>query len=200
MPPNPTAEAFAAFVRWLSHAVITRRLMGLFAGPVADGIIDRLRLAKQRLARLAARVAAGTWRPRRVAPRRTPENPQPRPKIPRRQAIGWLRPLLPDAVPAGGHLESLLQDPEMVALMQAAPAQMARILRPLCWMLRIKPPPILARSRRRDVPAPVPEARPPPSPSVTPPATMSPATISPARTRPPARAMLPRACGPPRPA
>ncbi len=204
-PPNPPADAFAAFVRWLSHAVITRRLMGLFAAPVADDIIDRLRVAKGQLARLAARLQAGTWRPRRITARQPEVNPEPRPKIPRRRPFGWLRPLLPDAVHAAGYLDHLLQDPAMVALMQAAPAPAARILRPLCWMLRMKPPPVLAPPRRRDAPAPAPEASPPPAPAITPPGTTSPGTAPPGttprlRARSPARPVPARGCGPPRPA
>ena len=187
-PPNPPADAFAAFVRCLTHAVITRRLMGLFAAPVADDLINRLRLAKQHLARLAARLQAGTWRPRRVTARRPPDNPKPMPKIPRRKPFGWLRPLLPDAVPAAGYLDHLLHDPAMVALMQAAPAQAARILRPLCWMLRLKPPPVLASPRRKTAP--------PPAAALSPAAPIA-AQASPPRPEPP-RPKPPRS-GPPAP-
>ena len=64
------------------------------------------------------------------------------------------RPALP-ADPAGGYhaagfgcqLQHLLSDPEMVALISAAPQQMGRVLRPLCWMLGIKPPPGLFPKR-----------------------------------------------------
>ena len=200
-PPNPPADAFAAFVRCLTHAVITRRLMGLFAAPVADDLINRLRLAKQHLARLAARLQAGTWRPRRVTARRPPDNPKPMPKIPRRKPFGWLRPLLPDAVPAAGYLDHLLHDPAMVALMQAAPAQAARILRPLCWMLRLKPPPVLARPRRKPATPAGPEPQPPPPAA---PKALSPRPLRSRATPPmapprPARRSA-RAHGPPRPA
>ena len=196
-PPNPLADAFAAFVRCLTHAVITRRLMGLFAAPVADDLINRLRLAKQHLARLAARLQAGTWRPRRVTARRPPDNPKPMPKIPRRKAFGWLRPLLPDAVPAAGYLDHLLHDPAMVALMQAAPAQAARILRPLCWMLRLKPPPVLASPRPKTAPQPAPP--PDTAPAPLPAAPHTPAPRTPLRSRPPARRIA-HARGQPHPA
>jgi hypothetical protein len=168
--------------------------MGLLAAPIVNHIIGRLRGAKAQLARLAARVAAGTFAPRRVAARPRPDPVKPRPQIPRRRPFGWLRPLLPDAVPAAGYLEHLLQDPAMVALMRTAPAQVARIVRPLCWMLRMKPPPILARPRPKPVP---PEA--PPAPESAPPRPLRSRPSPPVAPPRPARRHA-RICGPPRPA
>jgi hypothetical protein len=52
--------------------------------------------------------------------------------------------MFPDGNGYRNWLETLLRDPEMVALMAAAPASAARLIRPLCWMLRVEPPEILA--------------------------------------------------------
>jgi hypothetical protein len=177
---------------------LTHRVIGLIA--------DRIRVVNQRFRRLAARLAAGTYRPRRFARRRKPIDPKPRQKSPLPEQFGWLLQLVPQAIGASAQLEHLLRDPEMAALMAAAPASMARALRPLCWMLRVTPPPILARPKPKAAPPeagppetgappearPPPEAGPPPPPSQTrPPRSLRPAL--------PARP-VPRACGPPRPA
>jgi len=79
-----------------------------------------------------------------------------------------------DAVGYRSQLENLLRDPEMAALLAAAPASLGRPLRSLCWMLRVDPPEILAlpkkpRPPRKKPPAPepapeAPEPAPPPRP------------------------------------
>jgi hypothetical protein len=56
----------------------------------------------------------------------------------------------------------LLPDPEIAALITVAPAPVGRLLRPLCWMVKLKAAPILAR------PACQPEAGPPPPPKYQP--------------------------------
>ena len=56
--------------------------------------------------------------------------------------------MLPDAVGYRSQLEYLLRDPEMVALLAAAPASMARPIRSICWMLRVDLPEILARPKK----------------------------------------------------
>jgi hypothetical protein len=54
---------------------------------------------------------------------------------------------MPEAVGYRGQLEHLLRDPDMAALIAAAPEPMGRALRPLCRMLGLPPPPILAPPR-----------------------------------------------------
>src|SRR6185437_15551987 len=49
----------------------------------------------------------------------------------------------------GGFLQNLLADPEMVALIAAAP-QLGRVLRPLCRMLGVDPGPARLPPRSRD--------------------------------------------------
>ena len=155
-------------------------------------ILERIKGINQRFARLAARVAAGRYMPRRraLAPRRTPATPsQRRTELP--QSVGWLLKLVPEAVAYRAQLEHLFRAPEMAALMQAAPAPLRRPLRSLCRMLGVTPPPILATPRPPATPAP--EAEPqtrrlPDPPPVRPP--------SPSRTGKPGR---PHARGSPLP-
>ena len=195
-------------MRWLTHIVVTRDLMGLLAKPIVWHLIDSIRGMNQRFARLAARIQAGTFVPRGAYTRRNPVDPKPRRQTPVRRKFGWLLPLVPDAVGSLGHLEYLFRDPAMMALIEAAPAQMARILRPLCWMLRVTPPKILALPRRRAAPRTAPPPDAPPSPEARP-APAAPRHPTPPRTPPrtppnmarPARpARVARARGPPHPA
>ena len=162
-PPTPLQRV--AFL--VNHLM---RIIGvLYLGSPQGGRIPRplLALANQRLAafreqfaRLAASILAGTYRPRRftsrpgTAPGAAPGKPRTETPLRRR---GWLTDYLPGAVaaPLRGGLLYLLEDPETQALISAAPAEMARLFRPLCWMLKLKPPQILAR-RRREAPAPQP--------------------------------------------
>jgi hypothetical protein len=131
-------------------------------------IADRIRVINQGFKRLSARLAAGTYRPRHGHRRRKATDPKPRQPSPLPQTFGWLLKLVPDAVGYRSQLEYLFRDPAMAALMAQAPASMARILRPLCWMLYLPPPPILARPRPRREAAtpdagPAPEAGPAPA-------------------------------------
>jgi len=152
IPPRPLtpAERFASILQWLAHAVVTRAAFGL-SQPLIALIVNRIREIKQGFARLAARIEAGTYAPRRrasTAPR-PPAIRKPRPPPnPLFRKSGWLLPLLPEAVAFRGHLDSLLRDPEMAELLAAAPVSLARPLRSLCWMLRVEPPKILARPAR----------------------------------------------------
>jgi hypothetical protein len=139
----------------LCQAVHTRSHWGLPLSLIAL-IIDRIRGINQRVASLAARIGAGDHLPRRFAPRRPPAAPRPRAPAKLPQKFGWLLPLVPDAVGYRSQLENLLRDPEMAALLAAAPASLSRPLRSLCWMLRLTPPDILARP-----PSARPKSRPP---------------------------------------
>lgn len=170
-PPPTLAERFATLVRWLGFAVDGRRVFGL-GGPVIGLVIVRL----CRINQLFARVAAGRFfpRPRAVGASRATNAPRaarPVPALRLPRSFGWLLPMLPEAAGALGQLELLFRDPEMIALMQAAPIPMARALRPLCRMLGLHPPPVIAppaRSRRPRAARPAPP-RPPPGASPRPP-------------------------------
>jgi hypothetical protein len=144
-PPAP-AERFATLLLRLSHAVAARSGGGLLSFALIALIVTRIRTIKQLFAGLAARIQAGTYQPRRFAPRRTaPGRPPPVDKLPK--TFGWLLPLVPDAAAFGAQLQALLGDPEMAALIAAAPEAMRRPLRSLCRMLAVLPPPILARPK-----------------------------------------------------
>jgi hypothetical protein len=142
-PPLAPAERLATLLLWLSKAVDSRGLVGLLARPLVVLILDRLRAINQRFARLAARIAAGTFAPRRSSPR-TPAKPSPRAKSPLPSGYAWLIKLVPEAAAYGAQLQALLAEPEMAALLEAAPAPLRRPIRSLCRMLAVQPPPILA--------------------------------------------------------
>ena len=170
--PPTLIERLAWFVRALYEAIGGQNLGGVLGGriPVALmlPILARISTFRDRFTRLAGRIVAGTYVPRRTTPRRTPVARKPRQESPF-QKFGWLDALLPRAMAAlyRGELHALLQHPEMAALIEVAPAPMARLLRPLYWMLKLKPPEILANPRRpAGTPPPVPpKYRPPPPPA-----------------------------------
>jgi hypothetical protein len=207
-PPQSPAEGFATIIRWLVQSVaamsggdrLTYRVIGLIA--------DRIRVINQGFKRLVARLAAGTYKPRHGFHRSRPIDPKPRRPNPLPEEFGWLLTLVPDAIGYRSQLEYLFRDPAMAALMAAAPASMARVLRPLCWMLRLPPPPILARPRPRPrrEPEPEPGAGPAPEAGPAPPAAPAPPLQPGSRRSPPPGRPAPRAspvacaCGPPRPA
>src|SRR5580658_550622 len=183
MPPpplRPAPERFAAILHALVWAVAKQTGWGLSHQLI--GLISlRIIRIKDRFIRLAARIAAGTFKPRQpsATPRRTPETPpKPPPPSPLPTRPGWLLPLEKSAVHHRGAIEILFQDPEMVALMAAAPEAMEKVLRPLCRMLRLDLPPVLVRPKpERAVPK---RARPQPRPKPAPPE----AVAAPALPRP----------------
>jgi len=174
-PPTPADRLSALIVRLVS-AVFARRVgahLGFVPAALVILISDRLRQVSQRFRRLADRVQAG-WihQPKPAAPRPAPAEPRAD-KPPRKRAeppdpllaryINQVR-LIPgqdlEAIKLGfAHL--LLTDPEMQAVMEAAPGPAWRILRPLCRMIGIARPDILA-------PPPRPKAEKPPKPPKAP--------------------------------
>ncbi len=160
---------------------VLNSLLADVAGRVAWGgiamalnvfISARLIGHRQQIERIVARIRAGTYKPRRRSPAQgappPPASRPPRPPGPVKQGFGWLLPLLPPYWNANGYsaaLESVLADPDMVALIQAAPVTLGRPLRSLCWMLRVRPPPVLAPPRRT---APRPATPPPAKPKAKP--------------------------------
>ncbi len=150
-------DRFALLIEGLCRAVALRIAGGALAGPLIILISCRLRRMAMRFARLAERLRTGAragtaGRRRAVSPRPAGHSPQgPAKHLPRNFA--WLPRLVPAAGAAGSQLQHLLADPEMAALIVAAP-QAGRILRPLCRMLGVRPPPVLARPARPRQPAP----------------------------------------------
>ncbi len=174
----PPIERFAFIIEALCQAAAERSARRWIAVAIANLIWMRLRRTGARFAKLAARVRAGALpaatrasasgasdqsaesRADRQAKRRKSDDPADRSakRLPR--GFAWLLRLVPEAAVYGSQLNHLLSDPEMVALLEAAP-QMGRLLRPLCQMLgiRLSEPP--SCSGRVSAPQPRPPVRPP---------------------------------------
>ena len=167
-PPHILAGRFAGIIATLL-AMVGARLErpgkpGL-AGPLAFAIHIRLEGIRNRITRYVARFQAGTLAPprprtRAVTPRRRSTSPgkwDHLPKLPRGRL--WLVRLVPGIGVGANYLRILLDEPDMVAMLQAAP-QIGRTLRPFWHMLsKEKLPPILQHPR----PAPAPPAQPAPA-------------------------------------
>ena len=118
-----------------------------------------------KIERLAARFQAGRlWR-RQVQARNDARRPTKCVRIwPRR--FGWLvRAVSYQAAGYGAQLRAILEQPEMVELLQAAP-QAARILRPVCRMLAVeasllRPGECVAEPKKREVKPRLRQKRPP---------------------------------------
>ncbi len=144
-PPRTPAECLATILRWLSLAVDGHSTWGRLERPLALLILDRLRTINQAFARLAARIGAGKYAPRRPADApRQGENRKPRGPNKLPQGFAWLVKLVPETAVYGSQLQVLFADPAMAALLAAAPGPIGRPLRSLCRMLGVAPPPILA--------------------------------------------------------
>ncbi len=185
-PPAPDVR-FAAIIGLLCRTVGARGGGGRLAGPLVILIWTRLRRMGARFAALAARLAAG----RRPVARRRARAPRPAPpaspsRLPR--GFAWLVRRVPEAASAASQLQHLLAEPEMAALLAAAP-QAGRILRPLCRMLGVRPPAVVALPPRPAERS----ANSRPSASFGPPPSAAP----PPRRAEPVPLRPPRACGPP---
>jgi hypothetical protein len=187
--PTDAADRLARIVEALCRAVAARGGRGL-AGPLIILVWGRLRRLAARFTALAARVRAG-----RVAPRPDPRTGRRRSRrdpaklLPERFA--WLVRVAPGAAAGAAQLQHLLLDPDMAALIAAAP-QAGRILRPLCRMLGVIPPPALARPRRPRQPA-TPTGPAAPARLPAPPAPAEAAAPSPGQPREPAPPAAPPA-------
>ena len=193
IPPTPQAR-FAGIIDLLCRGVAARIAGGRLAGPLIILICSRLRRMGIRFGRLAARVEAG--RPSRA--RRRPAAPRPpRARAPRKprlpQGFAWVIRLVPyTAAGSASQLQHLLAEPDMAALIAAAPS-VGRLLRPLCRMLGVRPPPAL-----RLPPPAGPMVAPRRAATRRPPRSAAVPTSSPRPRRPaPSPVPPPRACGPP---
>jgi hypothetical protein len=215
-PPTRTViERLGALLGGILLDVSGRVSWGGISMPL-NVLVGRLIIGhRERIYRIVDRIRAGTYVFRRRRPATGAGPPKPRPPRPPgliRQSFGWVLPLLPPYWSANGYsagLESLLADPEMVALIEAAPVSLGRPLRSLCWMFRVRPPPVLAPPRRAARPAPSPRPELPPtapgdaSSQVLPPVSVPSGPPPPASPPPPspprhaAFAPTSGACGPP---
>jgi len=189
-PPAP-AERLTVIIALLCRAVAARGAGGWLGGVSVILVWSRLRRLASRFVRLAARLEAGTKPapPRPAAPR--PKRPKPPHRLPRGHA--WLVRLVPEAASGASQLQHLLAEPEMAALIAATP-QMGRLLRPLCRMLGVAPPPAIAK------PPPVTGASPSRPAAVRAPRASPPAPRPRPRRTSSGLVALPAACGPPVPA
>ncbi|HET9146869.1 MAG TPA: hypothetical protein VFN77_02350, partial [Acetobacteraceae bacterium] len=108
----------------------------------------RLRRAAARFTALAAQNQPPPANPRRARIRKP--RPAP-PRLPR--GFAWLLAPVPEAAASASQLRHLLAEPEMQGLIAADP-RFGRILRPLCHMVGIRPPPFLRLARTGPAPAP----------------------------------------------
>jgi hypothetical protein len=138
--PSPSpAERLAGLIDRLCKAVAAHGVRGLLTAPLILLLWSRLSRMAQRARRLAARMAAGAplSTPRRhAAPRSAPSRPYIR--LPR--GVTWLVRVVPATSVGAAQLQFLLDDPEMAAIADSPP--MRRLLRPLCRMLGVQPPPV----------------------------------------------------------
>ncbi len=142
---RPPAQRFAAIIALL------REIVGAVGYRTVDpplniAVYKRLGFFARRFAQILAQPARPARPP--STPRQHPRAQRPKPapravKLPTR--FGWLPRLYPGhQIPgAGGQLAHLLTEPDMIALIKDHPS-LARILRPLCHMLRLTPPLYLA--------------------------------------------------------
>jgi hypothetical protein len=189
--PLSLSRTFGLIIGGLCASVAKRIAADRTAGPLILLTVARLRHLLARFTKLAARAEAGKLRPprpRTVRPRREPPpggppapggppppgealpgDPTPDPTPPRQpegllpRKFGWLIRFVPyEAACFGSQLQHQLSQPEMMALLEAAP-QAGRILRPLCWMLAIPLPPNLRLPPRPRKPRPPKQPRPEPT-------------------------------------
>ncbi len=155
--PRPPAERFATLTESVARALAAEGLrLGLVA-PWLALVWCKLRSTGARILRIAAALEAGTLRltpPRPLPPlppRTGDASPRPdhakarRKEIP--QGFGWLLRRVTALSFGRSQLEYLLAEPDMAALIAAAPP-IAHHLRPICRMLGVKPPPGLFPARR----------------------------------------------------
>ena len=136
-PPTPT-KRFSAILNWLVMAVDSRGHTGQVARPLVALIVHRLILIRQAIARAIARTASGKMTPQRSGGPRPGRKAGTPNRLPTRPA--WLIRLVPETAAGASQLRHLFTDPEISALLAAAPASLSRPLRSLCRMLDVEPP------------------------------------------------------------
>jgi hypothetical protein len=182
--PRNLTERFDWVIQRLCDAVAIQSAKWAYITPLMVLVWGRLRRMSRRFASLVARMEAGRLKPPRPPtpdPGRTrpPRPPPPGPRFP--SSPGWLLHYVRlEAAATSSLLRDMLEhDPELRALLEAAP-QLGRILRPLLRMVSTGPVP--ETLRRPPGPPPGPAAtptapdppQPPPRPGRSPGAEPSP--------------------------
>jgi hypothetical protein len=156
--PRNLTERFDLLIRRLCDAVAIQSAKWAYITPLMVLVWGRLRRMSRRFAALVARMEAGRLKPPRPpAPNpdpgrtRPPRPPPPWPPFP--SSPGWLLHYVQlEAAATANLLRHMIEhDPEMRALLDAAP-QLGRILRPL--LLMVGPAPFPARLIRPPRPQP----------------------------------------------
>ena len=155
--PHPLAERFAWMITWFSRMMGVEAYRRRVDGPSGAAALRRIERLGRRFAELVAMWQAGTLpavRPARPRPA-SARVAKPRPPGLLPWGFNWFRKLFPEtAAPFSGTLLEMLHgDPQMVALAAATP-QAGRIVRPMCWMLGVKPPEYMQLPRRPRRPRP----------------------------------------------
>jgi hypothetical protein len=158
--PQNLTERFDWVIQRLCDAVAIQSAKWAYITPLMVLVWGRLRRMSRRFAALVARMEAGRLKPSRPAVQnpdpsktRPPRPPPPWPPVP--STPGWLLHYVQLEAAATANLirHMLEHDPEMRALLDAAP-QLGRILRPLLRM--VSPAPLPARLVRPPRPKPDP--------------------------------------------
>jgi hypothetical protein len=152
---------------WLLIAIERRRvkMQGMWLPHLLAMLISgRIMNARQRFYLLVERIRAGKFYPRKPrAPRQAPIQPTEKPprKRPAKpdpmfRKFGWMNRLMPGTDSGHCHhaLLNLFEDQELAPILATAPRAVWRELRPLCWMLGVKRPALLAPPPRPARPKP----------------------------------------------
>ncbi len=162
----PPFERLAALIDGLCRAVATHGARGLLTAALQLLLWSRLNRMARRARVLARRMAAGkpliTPRPARATPRSAPRPPPSRPYVRLPRGLLWLVRVTPGTAVEAARLRFLLDDPEMARLAGSPP--MRRLIRPLCRMLGVDPPPPI---KPQAPPGPMAAEPPPPPPELT---------------------------------
>jgi hypothetical protein len=161
--PTPAERLATVFVWILASArqgllKNVRRLEGPVQVMLYKLAGDRIGQARDRLIRLAERLRAGwVYTPKPYAPRKPAAQPC---RVPDPIASGshWLLRAAPgpDSGSANAALYALLEEPAIAAVLAAAPGPAWRIVQPVCTMLGVAKPSVLAKLDRRPPRAPKP--------------------------------------------
>ncbi len=159
--PSPTERIATVFGRIVAavrrgFASNLARLEGPVQVALYNLVVHRLNRTRDRLARLAARLEAGwVYCPKPTTGRKpagqTPDRP-PRTTNPLTTGSQWVFRAAPgiDTASAAAGLRNLMAEPEISAVIGAAPVPAWRILRSVCWMLGVEKPPVLAPAKPPD--------------------------------------------------
>jgi hypothetical protein len=159
----PFAVSFARVVAGLRGVLAARMARVDATHPVLLLLWSRLGRLNNRIATLAARFAQGrsvTPRPRQSTPRKPNPRPATGPRLRLPSHPGWLVAHAIETAPYAAYFRQLLQDPQMAALIEAAPP-LKRHLRPILRLLMQDLPEPLALPPRPPRPPRIRPPRPP---------------------------------------